>query len=162
MARSITLMGQCMINKAAIETNKYISKCLKENEIVDRRTYSDTDSVNFATQIYVNNDKIAIGDFYESSEGKETELPNGKFVKELPDGKYNTLTVDENDFTKANETGIRYVMKHKTTKDLYKVKFKGKEITITADHSLMFVHDGKLIKGSVKDIQTGDKLIAIC
>ena len=162
MARSITLMGQCMINKSAIETNKYISKCLKESEVVDRRVYSDTDSVNFDTQIYVNNDKIAIGDFYESSEGKETELPNGKYIKELPDGKYKTLTVDENDFTKAKETGIPYVMKHKTTKNLYKVKFKGKEITITADHSLMFVHDGKLIKGSVKDIQTGDKLIAIC
>ena len=47
MARSITLMGQCMINKSAIETNKYISKCLKESEVVDRRCYSDTDSNYF-------------------------------------------------------------------------------------------------------------------
>ena len=47
MARSITLMGQCMINKSAIETNKYISKCLKESEVVDRRVYSDTDSNYF-------------------------------------------------------------------------------------------------------------------
>lgn len=44
MARSITLMGQCMINKAAIKKNEYISKILKESEVVDRRTYSDTDS----------------------------------------------------------------------------------------------------------------------
>ena len=44
MARSITLMGQCMINKAAIKKNEYISKILKESEVVDRRAYSDTDS----------------------------------------------------------------------------------------------------------------------
>ena len=47
MARSITLAGQMYINKAAVEKNRYIAKCLNESEIKDRRLYGDTDSNYF-------------------------------------------------------------------------------------------------------------------
>ena len=42
---------------------------------------------------------------------------------------------------------------------MYKLKVDGKEITVTEDHSIMIERDGKLIEGSVKDLQNGDKII---
>ena len=161
MARSITLMGQCMINKAAIKKNEYISKILKESEVVDRRTYSDTDSTIFSTEIYINGEKIAIGEAYESLNGNEFENINGKFVKELPKGMYKTVAIDENDISKSKETDIHYIMKHKTKKHMYKIKVDDNEIVVTEDHSLMIVRDNVLMKGSVKDLQKGDEIITL-
>ena len=160
MARSITLMGQCLINKAAIEKNRFISKMLKEEVVKDRRTYSDTDSVVGSTPIFVNDTKTTIEDFYKTSEGDEVETILGKYVKELPKGKYKTLSID-NDLTKVKEVDILHAVKHKTPKRMWKVKVDGKEVTITEDHSIMILRDGYLMRGSVKDLREGDELLTI-
>ena len=73
MARSITLMGQCLINKSALEKNKFISKMLKEECMKDRRTYSDTDSCSSNTLLWIDGKETSIEDFYDSSEGVEYE-----------------------------------------------------------------------------------------
>jgi DNA polymerase elongation subunit (family B) len=161
MARSITLMGQCLINKAAIEKNRFISKMLKEEVVKDRRTYSDTDSSTFDTVIYVNNEKQMIGDFYETSEGEEYETVLGKYIKELPKGKYKTLSIDEDDLTKIKEVDVLHAVKHKTPKRIWKVKVDGKEVIITEDHSIMILRDGYLMRGSVRDIREGDEILTI-
>jgi len=164
MARSITLAGQMFINKSALAKNNFIGRCLGEqgDGIKDRRLYSDTDSCIESTLININNSSTTIGDFFETAEGEVKEYQEGKFIKTLDPSKYSTLTVNKEDFTKIEETSVRYIMKHKTTKELFKVKFKGKEIVVTGDHSLMFVRDSKLVEGTVKDIQRGDKLVAVC
>lgn len=161
MARSITLMGQCLINKAAIEKNRFISKMLKEEVVKDRRTYSDTDSVVGSTPIFVNDSKTTIEDFYETSEGEEVENILGKYIKEFPKGKYKTLSIDEDDLTKMNEVDILHAVKHKTPKHMWKVKVDGKEVVITEDHSIMVLRDGYLIRGSVKDLKYGDEILTI-
>ena len=161
MARSITLMGQCLINKAAIEKNRFISKMLKEECVKDRRTYSDTDSSTFDTVIYVNTEKQMIGYFYETSEGEEYETVLGKYIKELPKGKYKILSIEEEDLTKVKEVDVLHAVKHKTPKHMWKVKVDGKEVIITEDHSLMILRDGYLMRGSVKDLREGDELLTI-
>ena len=161
MARSITLMGQCLINKAAIEKNRFISKMLKEEVVKDRRTYSDTDSCLGDTLIFVNDAKTTIEDFYNSSEGEEVETILGKYVKELPKGKYKTLSIDEDDLTKVKEVDILHAVKHKTPKRMWKVKVDGKEVVITEDHSIMILRDGYLMRGSVKDLREGDEILKI-
>ena len=161
MARSITLMGQCLINKSALEKNRFISKMLKEECMKDRRTYSDTDSSTFDTVIYVNNEKQMIGDFYEASEGEEYETVLGKYIKELPKGKYKTLSIDENDLTKVKEVDVLHAVKHKTPKHMWKVKVDGKDVVITEDHSLMILRDGYLVRGSVKELREGDEIVTI-
>ena len=161
MARSITLMGQCLINKAAIEKNRFISKMLKEEVVKDRRTYSDTDSVVGSTPIFVNDAKTTIEDFYETSEGEEVENILGKYIKELPKGKYKTLSIDEDDLSKVKEVDILHAVKHKTPKRMWKVKVDGKEVTITEDHSIMVLRDGYLMRGSVKDLKYGDEILTI-
>jgi hypothetical protein len=161
MARSITLMGQCLINKAAIEKNRFISKMLKEEVVKDRRTYSDTDSCLGDTLISVNGRKETIEDFYNSSEGDEVETIFGKYVKELPKGKYKTLSIDEDDLSKVKEVDILHAVKHKTPKRMWKVKVDGKEVIITEDHSIMILRDGYLMRGSVRDIREGDEILTI-
>ena len=161
MARSITLMGQCLINKAAIEKNRFISKMLKEEVVKDRRTYSDTDSCLSDTLISVNGRKETIEDFYNSSEGEEVETIFGKYAKELPKGRYKTLSIDENDLTKVKEIDILHAVKHKTPKRMWKVKVDGKEVVITEDHSIMILRDGYLMRGSVKDLREGDEILTI-
>ena len=161
MARSITLMGQCLINKAAIEKNRFISKMLKEEVVKDRRTYSDTDSCLGDTLISVNGRKETIEDFYNSSEGEEVENILGKYIKEFPKGKYKTLSIDEDDLTKVNEVDILHAVKHKTPKRMWKVKVDGKEVVITEDHSIMILRDGYLMRGSVKDLKYGDEILTI-
>lgn len=161
MARSITLMGQCLINKAAIEKNRFISKMLKEECVKDRRTYSDTDSEIFTTLININKEKKMIGEFYETSEGEEYETVLGKYIKEFPKGKYKTLSIDEDDLSKVKEVDVLHAVKHKTPKRMWKVKVDRKEVIITEDHSIMILRDGYLMRGSVKDLREGDELLTI-
>lgn len=160
MARSITLMGQCLINKAAIEKNRFISKMLKEEVVKDRRTYSDTDSVVGSTPIFVNDAKTTIEDFYETAEGEEVENILGKYIKEFPKGKYKTLSIDD-DLTKVKEVDILHAVKHKTPKHLWKVKVDDKEVLLTEDHSIIILRDGYLMRGSVKDLREGDEILTI-
>ena len=160
MARSITLMGQFFINKAALAKNAFISKMLKEECVKDRRTYSDTDSVRGDTLIYVNGRQESIEDFYAVSEGEEVENILGKTIKELPKGEYKTLSIDD-DLTKVDEVDILHIVKHKTPKHLWKVKVDGKEVLLTEDHSIIILRDGYLMRGSVKDLREGDEVLTI-
>lgn len=161
MARSITLIGQCLINKAAIEKNRFISKMLKEEVVKDRRTYSDTDTTLYHSKVKINNEDKYIGEFYETSEGEEFENILGKYIKEFPKGKYKTLSIDEDDLTKVREVDILHAVKHKTSKHIWKIKVDGKEVGITEDHSLVLLRDGYLMRGSVKDLREGDELLTI-
>jgi hypothetical protein len=161
MARSITLIGQCLINKAAIEKNRFISKMLKEECVKDRRCYSDTDTCDAHTLIHINGNKQMIGEFYETSEGEEYENILGKYIKDFPKGMYKTLSIDEDDLTKVKEVDVLHAVKHKTPKHMWKVKVDGKEVIITEDHSIMILRDGYLMRGSVKDLREGDELLTI-
>lgn len=148
-----------MINKAAKEKNKFISKCLHKDEICDYRVYSDTDSVTGDTIIYVNNNKMKIDDFYNSSIGIEEQLPNGKYVKRVL-SQYKTKTTN-NECSSVFDTNIQYVMKHKTQKKLYKLTVNGKSVVVTEDHSLIVRRNNVLTTCTVTTIQKGDEFVSI-
>lgn len=156
IARAITLMGQVLINKSANETNRYMNKILHNKEDNDYRLYSDTDSLIGNTIIDINGSNISIEDFYNKSNGLETEN-NGKYIKKL-DSEYKTKTIND-ELDGIVNTNVNYIMKHKTPKHLYKLTVNGKDVIVTEDHSIMILRNNKLIKGSVKDLQNGDEII---
>lgn len=159
MARGITLMGRCLIRKAAFAKNKYISKILKEKEVKDRLIYGDTDSCVRTTNIVVNDTLMTMEDFYNNSVGTEVKNINDKFVKQLSsENNYTTLSLDDNDVVTTN---INYVMKHKVKKHLWKIIVDGKEVVVTDNHSIMFIRDDTLMKGSVEDLRSGDVIVTI-
>lgn len=85
---------------------------------------------------------------------------NGAEVIEVP----NLLTYSFNVLTKQiEESFIKYLMRHKVTKQCYKVKSKsGKFIGVTEDHSCMVYRDDKVIKIKPQDINTKtDKLVVM-
>ena len=59
---------------------------------------------------------------------------------------------------------IKYVMRHKVTKPLFKIRTKsGKEITVTNDHSCIVFRDGKQLTVKAKDInKETDEILSIC
>lgn len=156
MARSITLMGQCMINKAAKAKNEYLAKVLGDDphNIKDRRIYSDTDSISGDSIIEVNGNPMSISAFYEASTGEEIE-ENCKYIKKMNDV-YMTNSYSNNDI---HVTPIKYAMKHKVKKKMYRIKVDDREIVCTEDHSLMVKRNNKLIECSPADMQKDDRLI---
>ncbi len=55
---------------------------------------------------------------------------------------------------------ISYVMRHRTTKKLYKITTNnGKQVTVTEDHSVMIDRDGFLIEVKPTEIKEGDLII---
>ncbi|NIU01679.1 MAG: hypothetical protein GWN01_12420, partial [Nitrosopumilaceae archaeon] len=52
---------------------------------------------------------------------------------------------------------IDYVMRHKTTKKLYRVIMEdGSSVTVTQDHSLIVDRDGFLVKVKPTDLEEND------
>ena len=151
MARSITLMGQCMINKAAKATNEYLSKVLGNKTVKDRRIYSDTDSVSGDTVINLNGyENVDMKTLYDCTVGYEEEH-DGKFVKKLITG-YMTNT-------SKGPSMISYVMKHPVKKRMFRVIADDKECVMTEDHSIMIIRDGKMIECSPANLKKTDKLV---
>ena len=150
MARSITLMGQCMINKAAKKTNEYLSKILCDKAIKDRRIYSDTDSVVGDTKININGYDVPIRDAYDNIIGS-VEEENEKSVKKVVHGYMTNTSVGPSE--------INYIMKHRVNKRMYRVTVDGKECIMTEDHSLMVMRDGELIMCRPSEVRETDSLV---
>lgn len=125
----------------------------------------DTDSVDGKTQIYFDNSKIAIEDAFNQCKLANFDivlkLQNGNEVVPVTD--HTTKTVVESDIHTAVNRPIKYIMRHKVSKERFKIKSKsGKEVIVTGDHSCMVYRDGKLISVKAKDINIKtDKLVEI-
>jgi DNA polymerase elongation subunit (family B) len=160
IAESITVSGQLAIRWIARKLNEYLNKILK----TDNKDYViaiDTDSVVGDTKIYVNGNQISIEEYYNSITKdniiKEDSL-NESFVKEVNDD--TSYGLDQ--FGSLREKRIKYVMKHKVRKKLYKITISDKSVIVTEDHSVIVKRDGKYIsiKPSMIDMDT-DTLIFI-
>ena len=154
-ASGITCNGRYFIQKTA----NYIEEKLQELLPWDQKyiIYGDTDSCIFSTLINTDKGKTQIGDFYNSTDTKEIEYKPGKFFKEVKDLK--ALSVNKD--LKLEYKPIKYVMKHRVKKRLFKIKCNGNEVVITNDHSIMVKRDDKLIEVKPFEIKKTDKLILV-
>ena len=155
MARAITGNGRFLVKNTA----NMIEERLQELNPHSGKyiLYGDTDSCIESTLINTNKGKTQIGEFYNSTDSKEIEYKPGKFFKEVKGIK--TLSVNKN--FKLEYKPIKYVMKHKVKKRLFRVKCNGNEVIITNDHSIMVKRDNKLIEVKPFEIRKTDKLILV-
>lgn len=155
MARAITGNGRFLVKNTA----NMIEERLQELNPHSGKyiLYGDTDSCIESTLINTNKGKTQIGEFYNSTDSEEIEYKSGKFFKEVKGIK--ALSVNKN--FKLEYKPIKYVMKHKVKKRLFKVKCNENEVIITNDHSIMVKRDNKLIEVKPFEIRKTDKLILV-
>ena len=152
-ASAITCNGRYFIQKAA----NYIEDKLQEILPWDQKyiIYGDTDSVVGNTNISTDKGLMKIADIYDSFDN-EIEYRREKFIKRV-DGigalSYNasTNTLEYKD--------VRYVMKHRVRKRMFKIKCNGSEIIVTGDHSIMVKRGDKVIDVKPSEVKKTDKII---
>lgn len=155
-AASITLTGQYLLRSSELKVDALINE---KFGLGDERfvIYCDTDSVTGDSIIEVNGNETAIEEFFNMVDTSIEYTRSGSEVKRTTG--YYTDTVD--DSMNIVNRRIKYVMRHKTKKKLYRVTVGGAQVTITEDHSLIVLRDGQLVDVSVLNLKSGDKLIRI-
>jgi len=159
IARAITASGE-IINKWV---TRHLTEFLRvESDEPSKRfvVYGDTDSCHSDTLITVNEQQITIGDFYDMIPNSFVRscVKTENYVK-LVRGTHLSPSVSQQ--FQIEENNITHVMKHKVKKRMFKIKVAGKEVTITADHSLMVKRDNQLVSIKPTEIQPGDILMTL-
>lgn len=154
-ASSITANGRVFIQQTANRIRERLQELIPWDQ--EYIVYGDTDSVVSTSVLITDNGKTQIGDFYDSTNTKEVEYKPGKFFKEVTGIKALSVSKD----LKLEYKPVKYVMKHKVKKRLFKIKCNGKEVVITNDHSIMVKRDGKLMEVKPFEIKKTDKLILV-
>lgn len=153
-SEAITLTGQYIIRNAEKEMNKFIqTKIGKEAEGVV--FYGDTDSTAANTAITINNDTFAIGEFFDML---TTEIKTGRDKNDLYRATPN-CTTKSFDGCNIVRKPIKWIMKHKVKKRMYRINVGGRSVEITSDHSIMIMRDGILQSTKVAELLPFDKLI---
>jgi len=131
----------------------------KNKNVVDYVLYCDTDSVIGDTIINTKNGKEKISDFYDRCSDKNfiyNDMYNKDFVKKCVDEYAKSYDNDNVIFDK-----IKYVMKHKIHKKMFKITCGKDSVTATEDHSVIIDRKGELIDITPDKIQKTDKIIKI-
>ena len=154
MARAITGNGRYLVKNTANMIEEKLQELLPwDSKYV---VYGDTDSCIESTLINTNKGNITIGDLYDNTDGDIVVTKSNSYIK-TPSEYIESLSVNKD--LKIESKKIKYIMKHKFNKRMFKVKCNGKEVTITEDHSIMVVRNGVLTECKPADIIKGDKLI---
>lgn len=110
--------------------------------------YQDTDSVVGSSIINVDGVDVSIEEFYEScyDDFIKHDPFNGNYIKRVSDKSTPSLSA----LGAIENNPINYVMKHKVSKELFKITNKyGVSVTVTVDHSII-VKDKK--SGAISSI----------
>lgn len=123
----------------------------------------DTDSTSGDTKIEVDGVTYNIEDFFIKSkyENKDIVMKLQNNSEVIPVHNHNILTYVDHDY-KTSERPINYIMRHKVTKDKFRLKTKfGKELIVTGDHSIMVIRNNELISLPAREVKNTDKIITI-
>lgn len=151
IAQAITGNGRYFIQLVANNINRILSEKLgKEYEFVNM---GDTDSVVGSTLIKTSNGDIPIENFYNNYDD-EKKLKDGASIKKV----HNVKALSMNSNKELEYNNIKYVMKHKVKKRIYRIKTKNNYIDLTEDHSLMVLRDNKLIPVKPTNIIKNDMI----
>ena len=160
-SNSVTSSGQiadisCAIasNNLIKQVNSKLSTPLKGKGTLglDWIAQKDTDSVVGDTEIIVNNQRISIEDYFNS---KCKDKTSERLVIPVK----GDVSLSVNDKLEKENKNIKYVMRHKTTKRLFKIKVNGKEVILTEDESMVVLRDGKLERVKPTELRKGDGII---
>lgn len=156
IAQSITGNGRYFIQKTANMIEDTLqAKLPSPNKYV---VYGDTDSVRGNTIISTKGEDITIADLYNKGYD-EVEYKEGKYLKKFD---ADALCYTENGL---EYSPIKYVMKHRVKKHMYRITANGKSVVVTEDHSVMVKRmiQGKEELISVKplEMKKGDKVITL-
>lgn len=156
IAQAITGNGRFYIQHTADLIEKTLSEKLPSSK--KYIVYGDTDSCGGSTYININDDMIKISELYDKTSGKLEILPNNSEIK-TPSVSLKTLSVSKNFEIQSKK--IKYLMKHKVKKHMYKIKTKNNEVIITEDHSVMIKRNGILCSVKPHEILKTDILLEI-
>lgn len=159
MAKAITISGQLALKWLAPRLQTYLET--KFGAKKDCWVYGDTDSVAGNTMIKTSRGDIKIEDLFNIIDGDMIvdDILNKNYVKQ------NNTDIKAYGVNSDKELvleDIRYIMKHKVKKVMYKIKIKGKDVSVTADHSIMILRDDILISVKPTEIKKGDMIAYIC
>ncbi|NDG32445.1 hypothetical protein EB118_20525, partial [bacterium] len=156
LAESITKAGQLSIRWMERKINEYLNKLFKttgEDYVIS----CDTDSVVGDTLIWVDGVKMKISDYYDScTDFLVEDKLNQNFVKRA---NKSNITRSFNIKDGVKEREIKYVMKHKVKKRMYKITSGEKSVIVTEDHSICVERDGVLIDVSPVEMKPTDRII---
>nr|YP_007013563.1 putative intein [Aeromonas phage Aes508] len=110
------------------------------------------------TIIDVSGKKMTIAEFYDSTPDvfmrRNDEARD--WVKRV--GGKTSLSV--NTYSgEVERKNINYIMKHTVKKRMFKIKAGGKEVIVTADHSVMVKRDGKIIDVKPTEMKQTDRVV---
>ena len=158
IGQSTTLTGRVIARHMDAQVNKFFTG--DYNYVGECIIYGD--SVTGETIINTNNGDIAIAELFDRIQYKVYQ--DGRKEYAIP-------TEAENDpkvlgYNAAEDEAvfgeINYVMRHKTTKALYKVEMEdGTSVTVTEDHSLMVDRDGILMEVKPIELEPDDLIISL-
>ena len=157
-AEAITSTGQVANRYASDRMNSWLNKIHKTKDI-DYISGGDTDSVVGDSIIKTEFQDIRIDDLFDNVSGVIEERNDNTFIKHVTE---DVKSLSFNSDTKKPEfKKIKYVMKHKVKKRMFKIKSKDKEVIVTCDHSIIVERSGKIISIKPMDIKKNDKIIHI-
>ena len=141
-------------NNLIKQVNQKLSTPLKGKGTLglDWIAQKDTDSVVGDTEIIVNNQRITIEEYFNS---KCKDKTSERLVIPVK----GDVSLSVNDKLEKENKNIKYVMRHKTTKRLFKIKVNGKEVILTEDESMVVLRDGKLERVKPTELRKGDGII---
>lgn len=127
----------------------------------------DTDSIIGSSQIYIDGQSDSIENYftelkYENNDTVITLSNKNNDIKEIvPVNNHTTYTVDDN--KNLISKPVKYIMRHKVTKKLYKIKSpSGKYVIVTEDHSCIVLRNSELLTVKPKEININtDKILLI-
>lgn len=151
LAEAITLTGQHSIRWIIRKLDEYLCPLVGKIPGVDTLAVAgDTDSVLGDSIIYINGQAITIADYFSKY----------KTAGPMFDDK-EVLAVHANDTTESiNPDGtlsttkhVKYVMRHKVKKRLFKITINSNEVTVTEDHSVIVRNSaGRIIEVKPMDL----------
>lgn len=146
-----------------LDTELHKKLCIKNVTQIGKDSgvsiYADTDSVDYQSVIKTNRGIYSIEEWYNKNinngtggstlKGHESVLTNDKILNYHPDkGLY--------------YAPVKRIIKHKVTKDKWKLRTKsGKEVIVTNDHSMIVFRNGEQIEVKPSEILKTDKILVL-
>ena len=159
MAEGITLTSQVMLKSGADEVISIIKEATATED--DILLYGDTDSVAGNSLVYVDGKQIPIEELYERyNDYIYKDEYNQNFVKPISN---NVLTKSMDMLTgEIQDKQIKYVMKHRVKKQMYRIKFNDTFVDVTQDHSVIIKRNYRYMSVPPSELnQKTDKIIKI-
>lgn len=156
IAASITGNGRLIIKKTGRYVNEQLNLMLKTDK--DWWVYSDTDSVVGDTLIHTKFGEIPISEYYDKIQGDVEVRGENNFIKHITEDD-ETFSVSEENKLRKNK--IKYVMKHRVKKRMFRITIDGKSVTVTQDHSVIVLRDGERQEVKPQDLKNTDFLIKL-